>query len=84
MKFNCQQCGTEFEAGRRDAKFCSVKCRVNSVRGKVPTSDVNALARGIILSKVPTKKTEEDSIDARLKRLEQAMKQFASKKKAQP
>lgn len=46
--------------------------------------DVNALARNVILSRVKTKMPQEDSIEDRLKRLEQAMKQFASKKKAQP
>ncbi len=42
--------------------------------------DVNALARNVILSKVPTKKTEDDSMEARVKRLEAAMKQFSKKK----
>lgn len=54
--------------------------KVESVKA---AEDMNALARNVILSKVPLKKVEDDSIEARLKRLEQAMKQFASKKKAQ-
>lgn len=29
----CQQCGSEFEAKRVDARFCSAKCRQNAKRG---------------------------------------------------
>jgi len=47
---------------------------------RVAAGDVNALARNVILSKVPTKKTEDDSMEARVKRLEAAMKQFSKKK----
>lgn len=42
--------------------------------------DINALARQVILSKVPVKRVEDDSIEARLKRLESAVKQFQKKK----
>lgn len=51
--------------------------KVESVKA---AEDMNALARNVILSKVPLKKVEDDSIEARVKRLEQAMKQYSKKK----
>jgi hypothetical protein len=44
----------------------------------VPAGDVNALAREVV-ARVPAKKLQEDTIEARLVRLEAALKQYAKK-----
>lgn len=38
MKKKCEMCSEPFESKRKDARFCSGKCRIASVRGKPKTS----------------------------------------------
>ena len=52
---HCQQCGREFPAKRRSAKFCSSLCRQHNYRGHrphgYPLSDaLQSLERGITVS----------------------------------
>lgn len=39
MEITCEQCGTSFTPSRSDAKFCSVKCRVNYGRSSPAVTD---------------------------------------------
>lgn len=67
----------------RDAEACRLaKKAVEAVNDfkRAVGCDINSLARRVI-AKVPAKKQESDSIEARLSRLEAAMKQFSKKPK---
>lgn len=49
----CAQCGNDFTAGRRHARFCSSNCRNRNHRGKPPTAGV------VVLSVVGARTTDE-------------------------
>lgn len=75
----CKPGARAIPSGHGEAPRKKVHVRTTRAEALAAQGDVNALAREVA-KRVPVRKQHPDSLEARMTRLEQAMKQFSKKK----